>query len=81
MWEEIADSSLPLKRAIQSHKRHTTELAALIGPPGGFSHNEASAIQKAGADLVTLGPRVLRTETAAVTTMSTILYELGDLGG
>lgn len=81
MWEETADSSLPLKRAVQSHKRHTTELATLIGPPGGFSHNEASAIQKAGADLVTLGPRVLRTETAAVTTISTILYELGDLGG
>jgi len=31
--------------------------------------------------LITLGPRVLRSETAAITVMSAILYEMGDLGG
>jgi 16S rRNA (uracil1498-N3)-methyltransferase len=56
-------------------------MAVLIGPPGGVSHAEASAIQEAGASLVTLGPRVLRSETAAIVVMSAILYEMGDLGG
>ncbi len=86
MWEEQADKSLPLSEALKAlnltgtNKGDTLELAALIGPPGGFSKREATAIRSAGADLVTLGPRVLRSETAAIAVMSAILYELGDLG-
>jgi 16S rRNA (uracil1498-N3)-methyltransferase len=82
MWEEVADQSQSLRTELQSlGGTPTPKLAALIGPPGGFSEQEATGIQKAGAKLVTLGPRVLRSETAAITVMSAILYELGDLGG
>ncbi len=90
MWEERADGSVPLRVAlkeinsvnsVEGHEGGSLKLAALIGPPGGFSEHEAGAIQAAGARLVTLGPRVLRSETAAITVMSAILYEMGDLGG
>jgi 16S rRNA (uracil1498-N3)-methyltransferase len=81
MWEELAENSQSLSSALKSLDSDHLNLAALIGPPGGFSEEEATAIRNAGAKLVTLGARVLRSETAAIAVMSAILYELGDLGG
>lgn len=81
MWEEVADESQPLSVALKSVDAGVKKVSALIGPPGGFSEQEAAAIREAGAMLVTLGSRVLRSETAAIAVMSAILYEMGDLGG
>ncbi|MCZ6538497.1 MAG: RsmE family RNA methyltransferase [Chloroflexi bacterium] len=93
MWEEQSSSSSSLNEALKAIKSPKpqkadasdmpglSKLSALIGPPGGFSVREAKAIQSAGAHLVTLGPRVLRSETAAIAVMTAILYEMGDLGG
>jgi 16S rRNA (uracil1498-N3)-methyltransferase len=81
MWEELGDESQSLKSVLEAFGDNAESLAALIGPPGGFSESEAAAIQQTGSKLVTLGARVLRSETAAITVMSAILYELGDLGG
>jgi 16S rRNA (uracil1498-N3)-methyltransferase len=47
-----------------------------IGPEGDFTQEEIAAIQSAGALPITLGPRVLRTETAAVYCLSIAQYEL-----
>ncbi|MBT7467782.1 MAG: RsmE family RNA methyltransferase, partial [Chloroflexi bacterium] len=77
----LTNDSKPLRNVLQSLDTQAQQLAALIGPPGGFNTDEARSIREAGAQLVTLGSRVLRTETAAITVMSAILYELGDLGG
>lgn len=52
----------------------------LIGPEGGFSPAEANLCRERGARVATLGPRILRTETAAVTALSIVMYEKGDLG-
>jgi len=46
----------------------------VIGPEGGFSHAEADAAQSAGAQLVSLGSRILRTETAALVVLALINY-------
>jgi len=81
MWEEVADQSRSLSNVLRSLGSGSARLAVLIGPPGGFTEEEVASIQEVGADLVTLGARVLRSETAAVAVMSAILYELGDLGG
>ena len=81
MWEETAAHSQSLSSALRALPADQSALAALIGPPGGFSETEAEAITEAGATLVTLGERVLRSETAAIAVMSAILYERGDLGG
>lgn len=52
----------------------------LIGPEGGFSADEVVEAGRAGFLPVTLGPRILRTETAAISVISIIQYELGDMG-
>jgi len=53
-------------------------VALFIGPEGGFSIDEVRQAQEAGAKVVTLGPRILRAETAGVAVCAAILYELGD---
>ncbi|HWQ61363.1 MAG TPA: 16S rRNA (uracil(1498)-N(3))-methyltransferase [Negativicutes bacterium] len=52
----------------------------LVGPEGGFSPAEAELCRARGARIATLGPRILRTETAALAALSIVLYEKGDLG-
>ena len=51
-----------------------------IGPEGGFSAPEISAMAAAGASTVHLGPRILRTETAAAVTIALVQAAWGDLG-
>lgn len=53
----------------------------LIGPEGGFTEEEIKLLKDRGAKIVTLGKRILRTETAGFTamTMAQLLY--GDMGG
>jgi len=52
----------------------------LVGPEGGFSPAEAELCRARGALVATLGPRILRTETAALVALAIVLYEKGDLG-
>jgi 16S rRNA (uracil1498-N3)-methyltransferase len=54
-------------------------VSIFVGPEGGYEPAEAAAAERAGAQLVTLGPRVLRTETASPLLAALVLYELGDL--
>ncbi len=55
-------------------------LGILVGPEGGFSDVEIAAAVAKGATLVTLGPRVLRTETAGLAALAILQSTLGDLG-
>ena len=55
-------------------------LILLVGPEGGFTLGEAQTVQEAGGRAVTLGPRILRAETAAVAAVTVAQYENGDLG-
>lgn len=48
-----------------------------IGPEGGFAPEEAGLAKELGAHLLTLGPRILRTETAPLAALAAILYEKG----
>jgi len=68
-----------LTRSIE--KKNINKVAIIIGPEGGFEENEISKLKEIGAEIVTLGPRILRTETAGFVCLSLIMYELGDLGG
>ncbi len=56
------------------------EITLLVGPEGGFSKEEKSTAIQKGFVSVSLGPRILRTETAPITALSIIQYELGDMG-
>lgn len=66
-----------LKSALTEWKKlHNTDKAYyFIGPEGGFSVAEIEYCQNLGIAPVTLGPRVLRTETAGLVVLSQIMYE------
>jgi 16S rRNA (uracil1498-N3)-methyltransferase len=55
------------------------DLALIVGPEGGFTEDEIERGRVGGAIPFTLGPRILRTETAAIVAASIILYELGEM--
>jgi 16S rRNA (uracil1498-N3)-methyltransferase len=53
-------------------------ISLLIGPEGGFDPEELAAARDAGFAAVTLGPRVLRTETAGVAVIAALNALMGD---
>lgn len=53
---------------------------AVVGPEGGLDLEEVAACAAAGARVATLGPRVLRAETAAIAAVALLQHRLGDLG-
>ena len=55
------------------------EITILIGPEGGLSPQELKLAEKFNFNPVNLGPRILRTETAAITTVSIIQTLFGDI--
>lgn len=52
------------------------KIAIFIGPEGGFDESEVQGAMVAGVEPITLGKRILRTETAGFTVLSWIMYEL-----
>ena len=52
------------------------QVAVFIGPEGGFDESEIEQAKEAGAIPITLGKRILRTETAGLTTLSILMYHL-----
>jgi 16S rRNA (uracil1498-N3)-methyltransferase len=54
-------------------------VSIFVGPEGGYTSEEVEIARTHGARLVTLGPRVLRTETASPVLAALVLYERGDL--
>lgn len=75
-----------IKSVLKKYKdENIKNILLLIGPEGGFSKDEVKLFKKIEGDFiletVTLGERILRTETAGLTALSAILYEFGDLGG
>ena len=78
-WEE--EDGLALKNSLKKLETKPDNILVIIGPEGGFAAKEVAEAKELGAKAVTLGPRILRTETAGFATLSMILYELGDLGG
>ncbi len=56
-------------------------ISLLVGPEGGFSPKEAQVAREAGVKVVSLGPRILRAETAALVAATLVLCATGDMGG
>lgn len=74
LWEGAV---LPLRTALLEGAER---IALVVGPEGGLEPAEAEALADAGGQLVSLGPRILRTENAAVVTTSAVLYRYGLIG-
>lgn len=58
---------------------HVKNIAYCIGPEGGFTFKEIAAARDAGVEPITLGKRILRTETCGFAVLTIIMYEMGDL--
>ncbi|NPV90229.1 MAG: 16S rRNA (uracil(1498)-N(3))-methyltransferase [Firmicutes bacterium] len=76
-WEGEGESWL---KDLLREKADTPEVWIFIGPEGGWEPGEVAMAREAGVIPVTLGPRILRTETAALALLSILMYERGDMG-
>ncbi len=72
LWE--MEREMTLKKFLQKNKK-IKNLLVLIGPEGGFSRREADLAKKNGFEAVSIGSRILRTETASLAVLSMISYE------
>lgn len=77
-WEGEKEKSL--KQLLEETGPGLESVTVLIGPEGGFSLAEVEEARGLGAIPVTLGPRILRTETAGLVVATVLLYHFGDLG-
>ena len=71
------EHALSLRRAIGSAQAKTVSI--MTGPEGGFSDEEVLLAQRAGLQICTLGPRILRCETAPLCALSAVLFAAGAL--
>lgn len=78
-WEDARDGSI--RRALAPFEgREALRVGILIGPEGGISGQEAHWLaENAGAKLVTLGPRILRTETAGLCALTMVMAFRGEM--
>ena len=68
-----------LKQELQKIKnKPNAKIGVVIGPEGGIDAEEIEQLKQAGAKIITLGQRILRTETVALNVLSIIMYELED---
>jgi len=75
-WE--GEETTSLKQALLARERPESVLA-LIGPEGGLTQSEVVTARTAGAIAVTLGPRILRTETAGLVLGAAVFYHYDEL--
>ena len=72
---ELAEGMPQTKQLIES-ARPGQQIAIFIGPEGGFDPEEIRLATEAGIQPITLGKRILRTETAGFTTIAWLMYQL-----
>lgn len=73
---ELADAQLARTKKIIESVRPGESVAVFIGPEGGFEEREVEEALAAGIEPVTLGKRILRTETAGLVVLSWLMYHL-----
>ena len=79
LWEECAGPSVEAA-VTRCAAEPGARIALVVGPEGGLSAEEVDALGAVGAIPATLGPTILRTETAAVVALALALSALGGLG-
>ncbi len=67
-----------LKSELKKIKEYNQKnIGIIIGPEGGLEEDDVKLLEESGAKVITLGNRILRTETVALNVLSNIMYELG----
>ena len=77
-WEE--EHALCLGEAVRALRAEKlTSLALVVGPEGGIAEKEIDSLRRIGARCVTLGKRILRTETAGICALAVVQCALGEM--
>ena len=72
-YEDEEETTL---KSILKENLKAKKIGILIGPEGGIDIKEINKLKECGAEIVTLGKRILRTETAPIVMSANIIYEL-----
>ena len=72
-YENEKDNTL--KSELKKLNSENLKIGIVIGPEGGFEESDIKLLKESGAKIVTLGDRILRTETVALNVLSIIMYE------
>ena len=80
------NASNNIKKSVKKYEGiNLKDILVLIGPEGGFAEEEIDLFNEVdkekNIEIITLGNRILRTETAGLVALTSLLYEFGDLGG
>lgn len=75
LYEEEQENKLKAELTEIKHKNCEPKIGIIIGPEGGIDKEEVQKLKQAGAKSITLGKRILRTETVALNVLSNIMYE------
>ena len=73
-WED--ERTATLKAALDGEAR---DIGIVIGSEGGFTDAEVARMREAGGVSATLGPRILRTETAGIAVLAAVMYDKGQM--
>jgi 16S rRNA (uracil1498-N3)-methyltransferase len=74
-WEEEKEVRF---RQVLEQQNEVHEVVVVIGPEGGFSSEEVKKAKEKGFSIVSLGPRILRTESVPIVVLGILQYEWGD---
>lgn len=75
-YENEKNNSLKQELIKLKNMKNKIKIGVVIGPEGGIAENEINEFKEAGAKIITLGNRILRTETVCLMCTSIIMYEL-----
>ena len=78
-WE--GERAQGLRSCLRSLGDKPEAVSLFIGPEGGFAEDEVRLARDAGCVPVSLGPRILRSETAGIVAAALVMHELGEMGG
>lgn len=78
-WE--SERSQGLRSYLRALEERPATVSLIIGPEGGFAQEEVELARRAGCVPVSLGPRILRSETAGIVAAALVMHELGEMGG
>ena len=66
-------------KSVLTSKKDVKTVGFMVGPEGGFDISEVEKIRSSAIETITLGRRILRTETAGEAVLSMVMYEIGDI--
>jgi 16S rRNA (uracil1498-N3)-methyltransferase len=78
-WE--GERSQGLRSYLRALDERPEAVSLIIGPEGGFAEDEIEVARAAGCVPLSLGPRILRSETAGIVVAALVMHELGEMGG